>query len=64
MLLRLMHEGTSVEGLVEEGKVWAFYLSAKDTVSKTSVLEINLPEGSYNLTWTDTKTGSETSESP
>ena len=61
-VLKTDAEGIAVEGLVEEGKVWAFYLSAKDTVSKTTILEINLPEGSYNLTWTDTKTGTETSE--
>jgi hypothetical protein len=56
-------DGTSVEGLFEDGKVWALYLSVKDTVSKSSVLEINLPEGSYSLTWTDTRTGTETPES-
>ena len=56
--------GTSVEGLVEDGKVWALYLSSKDTVATSSVLEVNLPAGSYNLTWTDTKTGSESPESP
>ena len=61
-VLKTDAEVIAVEGLVEEGKVWAFYLSAKDTVSKTTILEINLPEGSYNLTWTDTKTGTETSE--
>ena len=61
-VLKTDAEGIAVEGLVEEGKVWALYLSAKDTVSKTTILEINLPEGSYNLTWTDTKTGTETSE--
>jgi hypothetical protein len=56
-------DGTSVEGLVEDGKVLAFYLSVKDTVATSSILEVNLPAGSYNLTWTDTKTGSETPES-
>jgi hypothetical protein len=56
-------DGTSVEGLVEEGKVWALYLSVKDTVSVSSVLEVSLPVGSYNLTWTDTKTGAVTPES-
>ena len=55
--------GTSVEGLLEDGKVWAFYLSVKDTIATSSVLEVNLPAGSYNLTWTDTKTGSEIPES-
>jgi hypothetical protein len=56
-------DGTSVEGLVEDGKVWAFYLSVKDTVAASSILEVNLPAGSYNLTWTNTKTGYETPES-
>jgi hypothetical protein len=56
-------ESTSIEGLVEDGNVWALYLSNKDTVATSSVLEINLPAGSYSLTWTDTKTGSETPES-
>jgi len=55
--------GMSVEGLFEDGNVWALYLSVKDTVSISSVIEINLPAGSYNLTWTDTKTGSEIPES-
>ena len=56
-------EGVSVEGLFEEGKVWALYLSVKDTVATTSIVDINLPEGSYKLIWTDTKNGSETPES-
>lgn len=55
--------GTYVEGLVEDGKIWSLYLSVKDTVTTSSVFEINLPAGSYNLTWIDTKTGSETPES-
>jgi hypothetical protein len=55
---------SSVEGLVEDGKVWALYLSTKDTVATSSVLEVNLPAGSYKMTWTDTKNGSETSTLP
>ncbi len=62
ILLSLVLEGTSVEGLVEDGKIWAFYLSVKDTVATSSVLEINLPEGSYNLTWLDTKSAGKTNE--
>lgn len=53
----------SIHGLVEDGKVWALYLSVKDTVNLSSSLELNLPSGSYNLTWIDTKTGSEMFES-
>jgi hypothetical protein len=60
--VKSLSENTSVEGLVEGDRKWALYLSVKDTVSISSVFEINLPAGSYNLTWTDTKTGSETSE--
>ncbi|HUX94955.1 MAG TPA: cellulase family glycosylhydrolase [Bacteroidales bacterium] len=55
--------GAAINGLVEDGKVWALYLSVKDTVSRSTVLEIELPEGSYGLTWIDTKSGSETTES-
>jgi hypothetical protein len=61
-ILKRGTDGISVEGLVEEGKVWALYISVKDSVSVSSVLEINIPEGSYNLIWTDTRTGAETSE--
>jgi len=53
----------SIHGLVEDGKVWALYLSVKDTVNLSSSLEVNLPSGSYNLTWINTKTGSEIAES-
>ncbi len=60
--VRSLSENTSIEGLVEGGRKWALYLSVKDTASISSVFEINLPAGSYSLTWTDTKTGSETSE--
>ncbi len=62
-VVRLVDEGTSVGGLFEDGQNWAFYLSVKDSVATSSLLEINLPAGAYNITWTDTKTGSETSES-
>ncbi len=62
-VIKSVTEGTSVEGLVEDGKVWALFLSVKDTVATSSVLDVNLPAGSYNLTWTDTKTGSESPES-
>jgi len=55
--------GTVVYGLIEDGKVMALYFSGKDTVSTSSTIEINLPAGSYNLKWIDTKTGAETTES-
>jgi hypothetical protein len=53
-------ENTTIQGLAGEGKVIALYLSRKDTTSAGSLLEINLPAGSYNLTWIDTKTAGET----
>jgi hypothetical protein len=56
-------DSTAIQGLVEDKKVWALYFSVKDTVSTSSAFEINLPAGSYNFTWTDTRTGRETSES-
>ena len=55
--------GASINGLVEDGKVWALYLSLKDTVKVSTTLEVNLPEGSYDIKWLDTKTGAENSES-
>ena len=54
--------GTDIQGLFEEGKVWALYLTVKDTVATSSVIEVNLPAGSYNMTWIDTKTGVQTPE--
>jgi hypothetical protein len=54
--------GTNVQGLFEDGKVWALYLTVKDTVAVSSIIEVKLPAGSYNITWIDTKTGSETPE--
>ena len=55
--------GASINGLVEDEKVWALYLSLKDTVKVSTTLEVNLTEGSYDIKWLDTKTGTETSES-
>ena len=62
-IVKVSTDGASAEGLVEDGKVWALYLSVKDTISTTSVIEVNLPAGSYKMTWVDTKTGAETPES-
>lgn len=53
-------ETTTVYGLAETYKVFALHLTRKDTIKGTSTVEINLPAGSYNITWIDTKTGSET----
>lgn len=60
-IVRLMgQENSSVQGLAEEGKAVALYLSRKDTISAVSLIEINLQKGSYKLTWLDTKSGQET----
>ena len=61
--VRSQSDNSSVDGLVEDGKVWAIYLSSKDTIMISTILEVNLPEGSYELTWLDTKTGAESPES-
>jgi hypothetical protein len=49
-------ENVSVNGLTEDGKAFALYLSRKGTASAASIVEINLPAGSYRLAWIDTKT--------
>jgi hypothetical protein len=60
-MVRLSGEGnTSVRGLVEKGNVFALYLSENDTTIAGSLIEINLPAGSYNITWFDTKNATET----
>jgi hypothetical protein len=51
---------TNIYGLVEESKVFALHLSRKDTADKGSNIEINLPAGSYEITWVDTKSGNKT----
>ncbi len=53
-------ETTSVFGLAEADKVFAMHLSRKDTIKSGSTIELNLQSGFYNITWIDTKSGSET----
>ncbi len=48
-------ENTAFQGLMEEDKVIALYFSRKDTTLTGTTFEIDLPAGSYNLKWTDTK---------
>ena len=48
-------EKTTVHALAKGDESLALYLHRKDTASLNSVIEINLPEGSYSLTWVDTK---------
>lgn len=59
-MVRMAEEGnTDIYGLVEEDRVFAFHLSRKDTLNTGSLMEFNLPEGSYKITWIDTKTAAE-----
>lgn len=48
---------TNIQGLSDKANEIALYISRKDTLLASSGFEINLPAGSYRLTWTDTKTG-------
>lgn len=50
-----------VSGLWKDG-TYAFYINAGDTRTKTTDLEVNIPEGSYEITWTDTRSGEKRSE--
>jgi hypothetical protein len=56
-------ENASINGLTEDGKTFALYLSRKETAAAASIVEINLPAGSYKLTWVDTKGAGVTSTS-
>lgn len=48
---------TNIQGLADNANETALYISRKDTLSASSGFEIKLPAGSYRLTWTDTRTG-------
>jgi hypothetical protein len=54
---------TSLQALCKMEDLFAIYLNRKDTINETSVVEIDLPSGSYHLTWTDTKSGAATQSS-
>jgi hypothetical protein len=56
-------ENTSVQALHGTNELFAVYLQRKDSVSKSSEFELDLPAGSYEIAWTDTKSGSETQAS-
>jgi hypothetical protein len=53
-------ENTNMQALAKAEEVFAVYFHRKDTTNIGSVIEINLPAGSYNLTWVDTKSAGET----
>ena len=60
-LVRLTGQGNAgIQGLVEEDKLIALYLSRKDSLSSGSNIEIKLPAGSYKITWVDTKRSGKT----
>ena len=60
-MFRMAGDGnTNIYGLAEENRVFALHLSGKDTLNTGSLIEINLPPGSYKITWIDTKTAAET----
>lgn len=49
------------DGLWKEG-TYALYINTNDTGTKTTEFEINIPAGSYEITWTDTRSGEKRSE--
>jgi hypothetical protein len=55
-------ENTTFHALAKGDETLALYLHGKDTASISSIIEINLPAGSYNLNWVDTKTAGKTVE--
>ncbi|MFZ0281010.1 MAG: cellulase family glycosylhydrolase, partial [Bacteroidales bacterium] len=60
-LLRVTgQENTAFQGLMEENKVIALYFSRKDTTATGTTFEMDLPAGSYNINWTDTKRAGKT----
>ena len=54
------NENITLQSLAKSGEVYGLYLHKKDTARTQSVFEINLPGGSYNMTWIDTKSVAET----
>jgi hypothetical protein len=60
-LIRLSAQDTiSIQGLSEDSKVITLYLTRMDQTTADSIVDLNLPAGSYNITWVDTKTAQET----
>jgi hypothetical protein len=56
----LDQKGESVRGLVHADNLMALYLHRNSTVSAASVIEIELPARSYNIIFTDTRSGNQT----
>jgi hypothetical protein len=62
-MLRLPgQENTTVQALAKADEIIAAYLHRKDTANSGSVIEINLPAGSYNLIWVDTKSAGKSND--
>jgi len=55
-------EDLGIRALKVKDEVFVAYFCRKDTVSKNSQIEIDLPAESYLLVWTDTKTGKKTTQ--
>lgn len=53
-------EEAGLRALAGKNNSFVGYLSRKDTITKSSGIEINVQGGSYKFTWTDTKSGKET----
>jgi len=59
--IRLLDQsGKTVRGLSNSDSMIALYLHRKDAGSAVSVIEIDLPAGSYNMIWTNTTNGRQT----
>lgn len=59
--VRLKEESNkNLQGLTEDGKVTALYISGRDTIPCRTEIDINLHPGSYSISWIDTRTGGET----
>jgi hypothetical protein len=52
-------EAASLRALAGKNNNFVVYLSRKDTLTKSSGIDINLQAGSYTFTWIDTKSGKE-----
>lgn len=58
--IRLLDQtGETVRGLVHPDNVMALYLHRNKTGSTSSVIEIELRAGSYNIIWTNTRNGNQ-----
>jgi len=55
-------ERNSIRALSKTNELFAVYVHRKDTLNDKSVIEINLPAGSYSLTWTNTKSAEKTDD--